>query len=127
MRRCRLSKTEVSNGLTYQIFKAIRYISGIANKRRENILVNDFKNEIRSLPSRHRGAKEELAGKWFFVERAIRRAFKSSKHPRALAFEITQLYLEQTHSISRVEQVLAAQEKIDLNPKKKFRTSPVLS
>jgi hypothetical protein len=117
MRRCRLSKTEISNGLTYQIFKAIRYITGVANKRHENILVNDFKNEIRSLPSRHKSAREQLAGNWFFVERAIRRAFKSSKHPRALMFEITQLYLDQIHSISRVEQVLAAQEKIELRTK----------
>ncbi len=117
MRRCRLSPANISNGLTYQIFKAIRYITGVANKRHENILVNDFKNEIHSLPSRHKSAREQLAGHWFFVERAIRRAFKCSKHPRALVFEITHLYLEQIHSISRVEQVLAAQEKIELRRK----------
>jgi hypothetical protein len=126
MRRCRLSQPSFSNGPAYQIFKAIRYITGASNKRHQNILINDFRNGIRSLPSRHKDARNQLARHWFFVERAIERIFKKSKHPRALAFEIAQSYLEQIRSISKVEQVLAAQDEIVLSTKR-TKVSPVLS
>ena len=111
----------------YQIFKAIRYLASNANKRTENGLVITFEDSIPSLPSRYQLPKTELAEKWFFLERAIRKAYRTKMHPKALPFEITKQYFKQLQSQSQVDTVLADQARINLSkphPVAQGRTRP---
>jgi hypothetical protein len=99
----------------YQIFKAIRYLTSNANKKTENGLVITFEDSIPSLPSRYQLPKTELAEKWFYLERALRQAYRTKIHPKALSFEITKQYFKQLQSQSQVDMVLAEQAKITLS------------
>ncbi len=115
MRRSTKTPSTIANGLTYQIFKSIRYLAERASKKAENVLVTDFREGIPLLPSRYQLPKAELAEKWFYVERAIRQAYRAKPHPKALHFEITKRYLKQIQSQSQVDMVLAEQAKLGLS------------
>jgi hypothetical protein len=123
MRRTSNQPSMVANGLDYNVFKAIRFIVTNANKQSENNLVAEYRHSIPLLPSRYRGPRVELADKWFFVERAIRRAFRSSPHPKALPFEITKHYFKQFRSQSHVELILAKQAKLPLTKARRVSIS----
>jgi hypothetical protein len=102
-----------ANGSEYQIFKAVRYLSGVANKKKktEREFVADFRENIPSLPSRYRSPREELAEKWLLLERAIQKAYRIylNKHnSKDLAFEITRQYFVQIGSQTNVDRVLVA-------------------
>jgi hypothetical protein len=99
----------------YQIFKAIRYLTSTANKKTENGLVITFEDSIPSLPSRYQLPKTELAEKWFYLERAIRKAYRTKMHPKALPFEITKQYFKQLQSQSQVDMVLSEQARLTLS------------
>ena len=115
MRRCSKQPCKVANGLTYQIFKAIRYLATRASKRSERALVRDFRVRIPLLPSRHRVAKEKLAEHYFYIERAIRRVFRMNPILSAIPFKILEQYLKQLQHQTQTEMVLAAHARIDLS------------
>lgn len=103
----------IAEGLSYQVFKAIRYLVANATKSTEHGLAISFQDSIPSLPSRYRLAKIELSEKWFYLERALRQAYRSKPHPRAWPFEITKLYFRQVNkSHSYVEMVVAQQRQL---------------
>jgi hypothetical protein len=56
-----------------------------------------------------------LADNWLYLERAIRQAYRTRPHPKALPFEVTKRYLNQIQSRSQVDLVLAEQAKINLS------------
>lgn len=114
MRRNAKSRSIIANGLTYQIFKSIRYLAATASKKMENALVADFRAGIRLLPSRYQLPRAELAEKWLYLERAIRHAYRTKPHPKVLPFEITKRYLKEIQSQSQVDMVLAEQAKLKL-------------
>jgi len=99
----------------YQIFKAIRYLTSTANKKTESGLVITFEDCIPSLPSRYQLPKAELAEKWFYLERALRQAYRTKLHPKALPFEITKRYFKQLQSQSQVDMVLAEQARLPVS------------
>jgi hypothetical protein len=115
MRRCAKAPCVIATGRMYQIFKAIRYLTSNANKKTENGLVITFEDSIPSLPSRYQLPKTELTEKWFYLERALRQAYRTKIHPKALSFEITKQYFKQLQSQSQVDMVLAEQAKITLS------------
>ena len=84
-----------ANGSAYHLFKAVRYLAGVANKKTEREFVADFRENIPSLPSRYRSSREELAEKW-------------------LAFEIAKQYFVQIRSQSNVDRVLADRARLRL-------------
>jgi hypothetical protein len=117
----------IATGRMYQIFKAIRYLASNANKRTENGLVITFEDSIPSLPSRYQLPKNELAEKWFYLERALRQAYRTKLHPKALPFEITKWYFKQLQSQSQVDMVLAEHARLTLSkphPVAQGRTLP---
>jgi len=127
MRRNAKVRCAIATGQMYQIFKAIRYLATNANKKAENGLVITFEDSIPSLPSRYQLPKAELAEKWFYLERALRQAYRTKLHPKALPFEITKRYFKQLQSQSQVEMVLAEQARITLSkphPVAQGRTRP---
>jgi hypothetical protein len=69
MRKNSRVKSIAANGTAYQIFKAVRYLASRSNKTTENAFVTDFRKNVRSLPSRYRTPRNELAQKWLFLER----------------------------------------------------------
>jgi hypothetical protein len=101
----------------YQIFKSIRYLSLNARKGTENALVASFRDGIPLLPSRYRLPQGELAKDWLYLERAIRQAYRTKPHPKALPFEITKRYFKLIQSRSQVDMVLAEQAKLTLSKK----------
>jgi hypothetical protein len=115
MRRSAKAPCIIATGRMYQIFKAIRYLTSTANRKTENGLVITFEDSIPSLPSRYQLPKTELAEKWFYLERAIRKAYRTKLHPKALPFEITKQYFKQLQSQSQVDMVLAEQASITLS------------
>jgi hypothetical protein len=115
MRRSAKAPCVIATGRMYQIFKAIRYLTLTANKKTENGLVITIEDSIPSLPSRYQLPKTELAEKWFYLERAIRKAYRTKIHPKALPFEITKQYFKQLQSQSQVDMVLAEQARITLS------------
>jgi hypothetical protein len=115
MRRNASAPSVAANGLEYQIFKAIRYLAKIADRRTENGLVEGFRESIPLLPSRYRLARVELAEKWLYLERALRQSYRVKSHVKALPFEITKRFFKQSHSPSQVDMVLAQQAKIPLS------------
>jgi len=120
MRRSVKAPCVIAEGPAYQVFKAIRYLAASANKKTEHGLVISFEDSIPSIPSRYRLAKTELAEKWFYLERALRRAYRSKPHPKALPFEITKLFFRQVNkSHSYVEMVVAEQAQLTLSEAKK--------
>jgi hypothetical protein len=102
------------DGLTYQIFKAIRQLTMAANKESLNTLVTSFREGILLLPNRHRQARAELAQNRFYLERALRKACKVRRHPKQLPFEIQKQYLREVRSRSPVDIVLAERAEIEL-------------
>jgi hypothetical protein len=115
MRRSAKAPCIIATGRMYQIFKAIRYLTSTANKKTENGLVITFEDSIPSLPSRYQLAKTELAEKWFYLERAIRKAYRTKLHPKALPFEITKRYFKQLQSQSQVDLVLAEEVRLPVS------------
>jgi hypothetical protein len=107
--------SKIGNGLAYQIFKAIRFLTGSAHTQSANAIVTDFRAGIPLLPSRHRLARTELAKNWSFLRRAIRQGYKTAESPDALHFPITDLYFKYVHSPTAVEAVVAGHEKIELS------------
>jgi hypothetical protein len=122
MRRCKKKPSHLVNGQRIQTFKSIRYLAAGARKKSENVLVRDFRESVIFLPSRYVVPRNELADNWFYLERAIRQAYRAKANPKSLPFVITKLYFEQLHSQSQVDMVLAQHAKITL-PKPKTRSS----
>jgi hypothetical protein len=118
MRRNAKAPCAIAMGPMYQIFKAIRYLATNANKKTENGLVITFEDCISSLPSRYQLPKAELSEKWFYLERALRQAYRTKLHPKALPFEITKRYFIQLQSQSQVNIVLAEQARLPV-PKRR--------
>jgi hypothetical protein len=117
MRRCTKVLSIVANGLMYQIFKSIRYLTTIASKKTEKGLVASIREGIPLLPSRYALPMTELAENWLYLQRAIHEAFRTRPHPKALPFEITRRYHKQIQSRSHVDMVLAEQARISLSKK----------
>jgi hypothetical protein len=112
MRRCKKRKSSTVNGGAIQIFKTIRYLVGIAPEKAEKPLVEHFRRQIPSLPTRYNFAKSEFAEKWLFVERAIRKACRSKPHPKHLHFEIVERYFAQLQSFSFQDKALTLQNRL---------------
>ena len=112
-----------ANGGAYQLFKAVRYLAGVANKKTGENSLLAFVKIFPSLPSRYRSPREELAEKWLLLERAIRKAYRiyRNKHnPKDLPFEIHKQYFVQIRSQSHVDRVLAERARLRLaKPMKK--------
>lgn len=115
MRRNRSTAPVTLNGRSYQIFKAIRYLLQTSNKKTAKDLVKSFRESIQLLPRRCKAPQEELAKNWFYLERAIRHAYRTKPHLKALAFEITRQYFKQILSGDPVHVVLAEQFKLELS------------
>jgi hypothetical protein len=115
MRRSTKTPCVIAMGPMYQIFKAIRYLATNANKKTENGLVIAFEDGIPSLPSRYQLPKAELAEKWFYLQRALRQAYRTKMYPKALPFEITKRYFIQLQSQSQVNVVLAEQARLPVS------------
>jgi hypothetical protein len=121
IRRAKKSKCLIANGLSYQIFKAVRYLVHAANKKTANALVNGFREGVLSLPVRYRLPQAELAQNWWFLEPAIRRAYRTHVHPGALAGELTKLYFKQIRTCSDVDRILAEQAKLGFSHQSRAR------
>jgi hypothetical protein len=115
MRRCKTRRSSIANGFAIQVFKAIRYLVGIAADKAEKPLVDHFRSQITLLPTRYKFARNELAEKWFFLSRAVRQACHSKVHPKFLHFEITERYFAQLRSFSLQDKVLAPQNRLILS------------
>ena len=115
MRRCKKRKSLIANGGAIQVFKAIRYLVGIAVDKDEKSLVAHFRRQIPSLPSRYKLPKTEFADKWLYLERAIRQACRSKPHPKFIHFEITERYFAQLRSFSMQDRALALQNRLTLS------------
>lgn len=115
MRRCKKEPSNAGNGLTYQVFKAVRYIAVEASKRTQNALIKDFQDAIPQLPSRFNAAKAKLAEHWFYIERAIRRAYKPDTILSPLPFKITAEYLKQLRSQTMLDLALVERNRIKLS------------
>jgi hypothetical protein len=113
--RSKNAPSKIGNGLTYQIFKAVRYLVKNVNRRTEKELVASFRERIPSLPSRYQLPKAELAKNWFSLERAIRQAYRSDPLPKALICEITKRYFQLIQLQSQVEVALTEQFKLTLS------------
>lgn len=125
MRRSTKTPYAIADGPMYQVFKAIRYLAATATKKTPDGLVISFEDSIPSLPSRYGLAKTQLAETWFYLERALRQAYRTKPHPKAWPFEITKLYFKQLGSPkSQVDIVLAEQAKLTLS---ETRNSPPTS
>ena len=107
MRRCTKQPYTVATGLVYLIFKAIRFVSASASKETEDAFVGCFRERIPVLPSRYRLPRTDLMEKWLYLERAVRAAFQTKSHPKALPFEITKRYLKNASVQSPTDKVLA--------------------
>ena len=118
MRRCKRAKSLTANGGAIQIFKAIRYLVGIAPDKTEKPLVGHFRSQIPSLPNRYKLPKSDLAEKWLFLERAIRKACRAKPHPKVLHFEITERYFAQLGAFSAQDGALAVQHRLILSNKR---------
>jgi hypothetical protein len=126
VRRSTKDPCKIANGSSYQIFKAIRYLTAIAKKQTVQGFVGSFRERIPLLPSRYQLPKVELAGKWLYLERAIRQTYRRNSHLKVLAFEVTKRYFEQIKSQTQVDMVLAQQFKLALSKQPKRVTSSQL-
>jgi hypothetical protein len=118
MRRNVSTPPVTQNGQTYQAFKAIRYLAEIQNRKTETDLVKSFRESIQLLPSRYKIPQEEFAKNWLYLERAIRKSFRMKPPRKAIPFEITRRYFEQTHTQSNLDIILAEQAQIPLGKPK---------
>src|SRR5216684_2059717 len=112
--RSKKTPSKIANGLTYQIFKAMRYLVTNANRKSENEFVTSLHDGILSLPSRYQLPKAELAKNWFSLRRAIREAYREDPLPKALICEITKRYFNLIRSQSQVEVALTEQFRLNL-------------
>jgi hypothetical protein len=119
MRRSIECRSMIADGLDYQIFKAIRFIAQNARKPSEKAFVGDFRETVPRLPSRHRAAREVLSKQWLFLERAVRRAFRSKPHPKALPFEIAKHYFREIRTKSDLDILIAHEAALRLPSQKK--------
>ena len=124
MQRSAKAPCALANGLRYQVFKAIQYLATNAVKKTEDGLVITFEDSIPTLPSRYRLAKIEIAEKWFYLERALRQAYRAKVHQKALPYEITKRYFNQLSSQSPVHMILADHAKLTLGKQQRSRTRP---
>lgn len=116
MRRCVKAPYTMAPGPAYQVFKAIRYLATSANRKTVDGVVLTFEDFIPSLPRRYQMAKVELAKNWFYLERAIRQAYRTKVHPKAFPHEITKVYFKLlTSAGSQVDIVLAQQAELTLS------------
>jgi hypothetical protein len=65
--------------------------------------------------SRYQLAKAELMDNWFYLESALRQAYRAKPHLKVLPFEITNRYFKRIQSQSQVDRVLARQARITLS------------
>ena len=122
MRRCEKSKSAIANGGAIQVFKAIRYLVGIAVDKAEKALVAHFRGKIPSLPLRYKLPKTEFADKWLYLERAIRQACRTKPHPKFLHFEISERYFLQLQSFSPQDKALEVQNKLVLPARRSHKS-----
>jgi hypothetical protein len=115
MLRSTKASCPIASGRMYQIFKAIRYLAGHADKKTETGLVITFEDDIPLLPSRYQLPKAEFAEKWFYLERALHQAYHTKLRSKPLHFEITKRYFKQLQLQSQVDTVLAEQAKLDVS------------
>jgi hypothetical protein len=118
MRKNSTNPCGIANGHRYQIFKAIRYLLAVGKRKTEKTLVKGFQECIPLLPGRYRLPKAELAENWLYLERALRQAYRTKLHSKALPFEIAKRYFKQIHSPTQVDVVLAQQARITLSQTK---------
>ena len=114
MRRNAKARSLNANGSSYQIFKAIRYLVATATKKTERTFITDIRESIPALPSRYRAARNELADRWMYLERAIRQTYRLKLHPKALPFEIMKRYFIQIRCQSQVDMILAEQSRLNV-------------
>lgn len=118
MRRCIKRPSANANGLDYQVFKVIRYISKSAKRDSAETLITEFRKSIPGLPNRYRAPRDVLANQWYFLERSIHLAFKDRPRSIALPFEIAKHYFRRLRSpLSQVDLILAEQAKLRLRRK----------
>jgi hypothetical protein len=115
MRRSLKAPWVIAEGSSYQIFKAIRYLTTGTSRKTVDGVVLTFEDFITSLPSRYQLAKVELAKNWFYLEPAIRQAYRMKLHRKAFPFEITKLYFKKLTSRSQVDEALAEQIQLTLS------------
>lgn len=122
MRRCKPFPSYLGNGSIHQLFKAIRYLVTKTSKKTESALLKAIHAGIPLLPSRYKIVKVKLANDWFYVERAIRRAYRSNPNLSAIPFKITFQYLRQLQSPTQAEALLADGAKIKLSGRRGLPT-----
>jgi len=115
MRRCSKERCISANGLYYQVFKSIRYLTLSSSRKTKEVLIEHFRKNIPLLPRRYGLAKTELMEKWFFLDRAIRITCRVKPHTKSLAFEITKNYLKQMQTQSHIDILLAERAKLSLS------------
>lgn len=116
MRRCKRLPSYLGDGPNFELLKSTRYLVAKASSKTESAFVNDIRAGIPVLPGRYKVPKEKLARDWFYVERAIRRAYRANPIVSALHFRIVSQYLKQIRSKTQAEMGLAEQMKIELYP-----------
>jgi hypothetical protein len=113
MKRCRRGKPVVANGLSYQVFKIIRYLYSTAKTKNALGLVAHFKENLPALSKKHERPRQELAEHWFFLERAIREGSQASRI-EAIPFEISKRYFRSVQSQSAMDVVIAEESRLPL-------------
>ena len=83
-------------------------------KKTERTFITDIRESIPALPSRYRAARNELADRWMYLERAIRQTYRLKLHPKALPFEIMKRYFIQIRCQSQVDMILAEQSRLNV-------------
>lgn len=126
VKRSSKAPSELAIGSGYQIFKAMRYLMAIANRKTLHAFVGSFREHIPLLPSRYQLPKIELMENWWFLERAIRLAYRAKPFLKAFPFEITRLYFKQIRARTPVDTLLADQFKLGLSnqPKRVASSQP---
>lgn len=110
--KCRSTPTE---GLRYEIFKAIRYLISKADNKTAQGLVEHFRKTVLLLPQRYARSKADFAENWFFLERALRQICKARPHPKAFPYEVTARYFKQMQVRSYPDMLLAERAKLTLS------------
>ena len=124
--RCRRAASVNADGLSYQVFKAIRYMVKTASRKAEGPLVEHFQASIPLLPHRYKWPESELAENWFYLESAIRESCRAKPHPKSLPFEITKRHLRKLASHSQADMVLAERSKLVLPKRTRERRGELL-
>jgi hypothetical protein len=106
-------QTVTAEGLHYEIFKALRFMTNNAKKRSKNALVVEFYDAIPKLPNRYCAARDELTREWHFLEIALQHAYREKPLGRALPFEISKQYFRQMRSRTQYDRILAEESKLE--------------